>query len=533
MRLSNFHHLSSILIVTLAFVFVPSLKSQSLLGYYPFEDNYDDVSGNDNTAVPTQNPDEVSFTEGFRGRGADINDPAANDGGNTGGSINIPIDANPDVLEEVSFGGWVNFETAAGFPGFMAIDNGGWDRGINLHNLQWSIASGGNTNSGIAPTPGSWEYVVATFSKLENRAILYVGDADTDTAISSTISSSGDGGIAPGELEIEIGRYDNQDLDAVVDDIFVFSGELSVHQVNAIRNLRLSGLDYSPAQAAELFTLFDDDDAGEIAGITWSPVSGLDPENPGALSGLGDEGIGLVLDDLGNGMATDQFDLDADNDGIPDAWEEAFVDNLDDLNGKGEGPGPGSGTGDFDGDGLTDLDEYEETKTDPTKADTDEDELSDAVETNTGTYVSATNTGTDPKKADTDSDGLLDGVETNTGILVDEENTGTDPNNADTDGDGYPDGGEIAGGTDPNDENSKGAIPSPILYLDFEDNAVDLSGNANDGEINGDVTFDVEGSESGPTSTTGASFNGGFLNFPDIDMSGIIQDIEGENSYTL
>ncbi|MCP4847053.1 MAG: hypothetical protein GY899_03790, partial [Verrucomicrobiaceae bacterium] len=260
---------------------------------------------------------------------------------------------------------------------------------------------------------------------------------------------------------------------------------------------------------------------------------GLDPENPGALSGLGDEGIGLVLDDLGNGMATDQFDLDADNDGIPDAWEEAFVDNLDDLNGKGEGPGPGSGTGDFDGDGLTDLDEYEETKTDPTKADTDEDELSDAVETNTGTYVSATNTGTDPKKADTDSDGLLDGVETNTGILVDEENTGTDPNNADTDGDGYPDGGEIAGGTDPNDENSKGAIPSPILYLDFEDNAVDLSGNANDGEINGDVTFDVEGSESGPTSTTGASFNGGFLNFPDIDMSGIIQDIEGENSYTL
>ena len=533
MRLSNFHHLSSILIIALPFVFVPSLKSQSLLGYYPFEDNYDDVSGNDNTAVPTQNPDEVSFTEGFRGRGADINDPAANGGGNTGGSINIPIDANPDVLEEVSFGGWVNLETAAGFPGFMAIDNGGWDRGINLHNLQWSIASGGNTNSGIAPTPGSWEYVVATFSKLENRAILYVGDADTDTTISSTISSSGDGGNAPGELEIEIGRYDNQDLDAVIDDIFIFSGELSAHQVNAIRNLRLSGLDYSPAQAAELFTLFDDDDAGEIAGMTWSPVSGLDPENPGALSGLGDEGIGLVLDDLGNGMATDQFDLDADNDGISDVWEEALVDNLEDLNGNAAGPGPGSGTGDFDGDGLTDLDEYEETKTNPIVADTDEDGLLDGVETNTGTYVSATNTGTDPKNADTDGDGLLDGVETNTGTLVDEEDTGTDPHDADTDGDGYGDGGEIAGGTDPNDENSKGAILAPILYLDFEDNAVDLSGNANDGEVNGDVTFDVEGAESGPTPTTGASFNGGFLNFPGIDMSGIIQDIEGENSYTL
>ena len=136
---------------------------------------------------------------------------------------------------------------------------------------------------------------------------------------------------------------------------------------------------------------------------------------------------------------------DFDEDGLPDSWEIRIVDNLEDLNGNGAGPGPGSGTGDFDGDGLTDLDEYEETGTDPTKADTDEDGLSDGVETNTGTFVSATNTGTDPKKADTDSDGLIDSVETNTGVLVDEENTGTSPHNRDSDGDGYGDAGEISG----------------------------------------------------------------------------------------
>ena len=186
---------------------------------------------------------------------------------------------------------------------------------------------------------------------------------------------------------------------------------------------------------------------------------------------------------------------DDDEDGLPDYYEEKLVDNLDDLNGNGAGPGPGAGTGDFDGDGLTDLDEYEETKTDPTKADTDGDGLSDAVETNTGTYVSATNTGTNPKKADSDKDGLIDGVETNTGELVDEENTGTDPNNADTDGDGYSDGGEIVGGTDPNDENSKGALPAPFLYLDFESEALDLSENGYNGEVDGDMTFDVEGAE--------------------------------------
>ncbi|MEC9036945.1 MAG: LamG-like jellyroll fold domain-containing protein [Verrucomicrobiota bacterium] len=223
---------------------------------------------------------------------------------------------------------------------------------------------------------------------------------------------------------------------------------------------------------------------------------------------------------------------DDDEDGLPDIWEESLVDNLEDLNGNAAGPGPGSGTGDFDGDGLTDLDEYEETKTNPIVADTDKDGLLDGVETNTGTYVSATNTGTDPKNADSDGDKLLDGVETNTGELVDEENTGTDPNNADTDGDGYTDGGEVAGGTDPHDPNSKGAIPAPFLYVDFEDNATDLSGNDYNGEINGDVSFDIEGAPNGPTPFTGASFNGGFLDFFDIDMNSMIRDFE-DGSYTF
>jgi hypothetical protein len=45
--------------------------------------------------------------------------------------------------------------------------------------------------------------------------------------------------------------------------------------------------------------------------------------------------------------------------------------------------------------------------------------------------------------ADTDSDGLDDAVETNTGVFVSASNTGTNPNAADTDGDGVPDGLEV------------------------------------------------------------------------------------------
>jgi hypothetical protein len=48
--------------------------------------------------------------------------------------------------------------------------------------------------------------------------------------------------------------------------------------------------------------------------------------------------------------------------------------------------------------------------------DTDRDGFPDSVETNTGLFLSALDTGTDPNHADTDGDQLNDGVE----VLVDE-----------------------------------------------------------------------------------------------------------------
>ena len=62
---------------------------------------------------------------------------------------------------------------------------------------------------------------------------------------------------------------------------------------------------------------------------------------------------------------------------------------------------------DTDGDGLNDKDEYTRGS-DPLAPDTDLDGLSDLVETNTGTFVSANNTGSDPTKSDTDNDTFSD-----------------------------------------------------------------------------------------------------------------------------
>jgi len=123
---------------------------------------------------------------------------------------------------------------------------------------------------------------------------------------------------------------------------------------------------------------------------------------------------------------------DTDADGMPDAWEKVyFPDDLTKL----------SQNGDFDSDGLKDPDEFGRDS-DPTKPDTDGDGLGDVVETNTGTYVSTTDTGSSPKKTDSDGDGLSDFAEVT-------RTPPTDPNKADTDGDGFSDPAEIDWGTDP------------------------------------------------------------------------------------
>lgn len=64
---------------------------------------------------------------------------------------------------------------------------------------------------------------------------------------------------------------------------------------------------------------------------------------------------------------------------------------------------------------------------------------------------------------DSDGDGLDDSVETNTGTFVDANDTGTDPNNPDTDGDFWNDGDEVDAGTDPTDPNDHPAGMPPGL----------------------------------------------------------------------
>ncbi len=162
---------------------------------------------------------------------------------------------------------------------------------------------------------------------------------------------------------------------------------------------------------------------------------------------------------------------DTDGDGMPDAYELS----------NGLDPNVNDASLDKDSDGLTNLQEYK-LGTDPQNPDTDGDGLKDGVETNTGVWVSATNTGTNPLNPDTDADGLLDGVESNTGTFVSATDTGTSPLKRDTDGDGFSDRDEIQLGTNPNSAASFPVVPAtyeaavmadkPTHWLRFDETTV-------------------------------------------------------------
>ena len=177
--------------------------------------------------------------------------------------------------------------------------------------------------------------------------------------------------------------------------------------------------------------------------------------------------------------------FDTDNDAIPDWYELTYGLNRNN---------PADATSDTDGDGLTALAEYQRGSR-PNAVDSDGDGLADPAETNTGIFVSATNTGSHPNRADTDGDGANDAAEVS---------AGSNPLLFDTDGDGVSDFVEIAQGS-----NAASTAPAygPLAHRWAFDNP---SGTASNGEVSPDLVSGQPAVIRG----VGASFTGSAVELP-------------------
>ncbi len=148
---------------------------------------------------------------------------------------------------------------------------------------------------------------------------------------------------------------------------------------------------------------------------------------------------------------------DTDGDGMPDDFEILY----------GLNPNLDDAALDLDSDTLTNLQEYRGAdgspgtgdETFPNDTDSDDDTVIDGTELTNGT---------NPLNPDSDNDGLSDAVETNTSTFVDTNDTGTDPLDSDSDNDGASDGEEVNAGTNPNDAASK--LGDHFLAIDFNRN---------------------------------------------------------------
>lgn len=229
------------------------------------------------------------------------------------------------------------------------------------------------------------------------------------------------------------------------------------------------------------------------------------------------------------GLSEVQFDgvpgtlEDSDNDGLPDDYELMHSGSTTGLEPDGDLENGGAG------DGLTNLQEFE-LGTDPNDPDSDGDTLIDGDEV----AGAGSRPPTDPTEADTDGDTLSDGVESNTGTFVSADDTGTDPTAVDTDGDGLADNAEIEAGSDPTDPNSLPEAP-PVQLVGlwrFDDGtANDSSGFENHGELMGSpgITFDsdvppVLGGGQSLSFTTGVDHDEHVLveHDPSLDITGEI-----------
>ncbi len=160
--------------------------------------------------------------------------------------------------------------------------------------------------------------------------------------------------------------------------------------------------------------------------------------------------------------------IDADNDGLLDAWELT------------QGLDPASNTDgatiDSDGDGLANGTEFL-VGSHPLDTDSDDDGLTDAQEDSDrdgladGAEVNATPP-TNPLAADTDGDGLTDQAEVATHH--------TNPATPDSDADSFPDGVEVALGSDPNSPAGTPTLPDLatglVGYWPLDGNLTEISG---------------------------------------------------------
>jgi hypothetical protein len=213
----------------------------SLIGLYKFEGNANDTSGNGNHGTLSANPPTLTAPGG----GYTANDPNSRAYQFGAGSnaldpnnqfVTLPININPSVMPQVTFGAWVQYEAtdAQVIRGIISHDNGNYDRTLDIDTRggggeKWCLFVG-PTGTGVycqSSTSNNWTFVAARYDAATNTAQLTINGTH-----SAVLTANPGQGLA----NLTVGRNPNFDLPfrGLIDDVFVFDSYLTNDQLDRI-----------------------------------------------------------------------------------------------------------------------------------------------------------------------------------------------------------------------------------------------------------------------------------------------------------
>lgn len=307
-----------------------------LLGYYPFDGNPNDLSGNNRngTAFGT-----AGYAPGLAGQALDLP-------GLTSAFVDVPIDAGVGAKSKITWGAWVR-PTALGAANreILSTDNGGFDRVLTIDQR---IGTGGSNpvhfaaftgSSGVlrssAPTLpqlNTWRFVAGVYDQATGAATLYV---DEPTLGGALVATSGATAIGASQNFIRVGMHAGgaaEPFQGQIDSVFVFDRALSAFQVQYLRDNGIKAFtDVHRAfyqqnvlnQASLLhYYTFDDGTANDLKGSVHGTLAGTAQIADGGAAGFG--GKTLLLNGAGHvNLGTDaSFDF-TDGTGTIEAWVRA------------------------------------------------------------------------------------------------------------------------------------------------------------------------------------------------------------------
>jgi hypothetical protein len=210
-----------LILLTIPAIGLAQIPTNGLVGYWPFNSNAHDESGNGNDGIVNG----ATLTED---RFGNANSAFEFDGVND--YIFIQNSSSLSITSEITISAWIKRNTLdnqyreivrKGFDFFLLVNNQN-ELGLGING---SLYSDGYPLSGV----GEWEHVVGVYSDAENLAFLYLDGSLVYTIQTSLVLQAGSDNLRIGSTNIN-----HQIFAGAIDDVLIYSKALSEQEVQAL-----------------------------------------------------------------------------------------------------------------------------------------------------------------------------------------------------------------------------------------------------------------------------------------------------------